>query len=388
MENKKNGKKGIEGQIIKKKQVEIRDKHPFFIWESITKNPRILAECLDQDVVNQVNRVAEKIIQKNIEHLFLLGTAAGHFASIAEKFAFEKIVEIPTSAFQTSEFKTYPPMNINSNTAAFFHSHSGGTKGDPAVVKMIRDAGGYTVGITDIQESVLAKCVDDVIIGPGGPKPEMPATRTYTSAIFRMLQLAITLGKIKNGGERIQKYQAELSQIPEIVEKITIKDISKLQNFTTVCKECSSLFVIGSGPNYATADESAIGFSQSMGIPAQSFQLENFLHGPIQTLRSNMVVIFIAAPGPLQDRTLLAAKACKIIGSKVILLIPENLKLTDEYDLIIRIPSTVTELFSPVVYIAPLWQLAYQFSLLGKGCHPDYLSMKSPNFKEALALLK
>ncbi len=388
MENRENRKKGIENQIIRKKQVEIREKHPFYIWESITKNPRILAECLDQEVVNQVNRVAEKIVQKNIEHLFLLGTAAGFFASIAEKFAFEQIAEIPTSVYLTSEFKIYPPMNINSKTAAFFHSHSGGTKGDPEVVKMIKNSGGFTIGITDIQDSALAKCVDDVIIGPGGSKPEMPATRTYTSAIFRMLQLAIALGKIKQGEEKIQKYQAELAQIPEIVERITEKDISKLQNFVNVCKECSSLFVIGSGPNYATADEAAIGFSQSMGIPAQSFQLENFLHGPIQTLRSNMAVIFIAAPGPLQDRALLAAKACKIIGSKVILLIPEDIKLADEYDLIIRIPSIVTELFSPVVYISPLWQLAYQFSLQGRGCHPDYLSMNNPKFKEALTILK
>lgn len=388
MENRENGKKGKESQIIKKKQGEMREKHPFYIWESITKNPRILTECLGQDVVNQVNRVAEKIVQKNIEHLFLLGTAAGFFASIAEKFAFEQITEMPTSAYLTSEFKAYPPMNINSKTAAFFHSHSGGTKGDPAVVKMIRDLGGYTIGITDIQESALAKCVDDVIIGPGGSKPEMPATRTYTSAIYRMLQLAITLGEFKNGREKIQKYQAELTQIPEIIERITEKDISKLQNFVNVCQKCSSLFVIGYGPNYATADEAAIGFSQSMGIPAQSFQLENFLHGPIQTLRSNMAVIFIAAPGSLQDRALLAAKACKIIGSKVILLIPEDIELTGEYDLIIRIPSTVTELFSPVVYIAPLWQLAYQFSLQGKGCHPDYLSMNNPKFKEALTLLK
>jgi hypothetical protein len=35
----------------------------------------------------------------------------------------------------------------------------------------------------------------------------------------------------------------------------------------------------------------------------------------------------------------------------------------------------------------PLWQLAYRFALLGKGSHPDRLSMDNPEFKKAMGLL-
>lgn len=364
-----------------------RNHHPYYVWESIMKVPEILEDCLDEEVSLQLDKVVSEIKRRNIQRFFLTGTAAGYFASIAESYALEQLSTIPTNAVLISDFQSYPPANLNANAAVFFHSHSGGTKGDAEVVNMVKSRGGYTVGVTDILGSPLANCVDDVIIGPGGPKPELPATRTYSSALFRMINLALLLGQESAVENKISLIRNKLEKIPGVMKRLIEGYARKSKEDRDVLQDCQSFFVIGSGPNYATACEAAIGVSQSLGVPSQAFQLKNFLHGPIQTLRKDMGVILIAAPGPFQERFLLTAKACKTIGTKVALLMPESHEPVDDCDVTILLPNDIPELLSPLLYIMPLWQLAYRFALLGKGSHPDRLSMDNPEFKKAMGLL-
>lgn len=369
------------------KNAQRRDQHPFWIWESIMNTPRILNECLSGFTYEQVRNIAEKCLQKNINKIYLLGTGSSYFATIAEKPAFETIAGLLSSTHLTTEFREYIPVNFDDQSAVFFHSHSGGTKGDPETVQKVRDLGGYSVAVTDIIESALAKSTEDVLIGAGGSKVELPATRTYSAAIFRMIYLAIELGKFSSHREQALEAEKYLKQIPGILEKIAEKYALNAPGIVEKLQNCRSFFVVGAGSNYATADEAALGFSQSSGSPAQAFQLENFLHGPIQTLRSDMGVILIAASGPFQERMLKTAQACKVIGAKVVLLYPGDLGQITDFDSCIDFPSEIPELMSPILYMTPLWQVAYYFSLLGKGCHTDRLAMDKPEFKEAFTII-
>ncbi|HEY60114.1 MAG TPA: SIS domain-containing protein [Anaerolineae bacterium] len=175
--------------------------------------------------------------------------------------------------------------------------------------------------------------------------------------------------------------------MPDLLNTVSKLYAKKASETVEEIRKCTSFFVIGSGPNIATADESALGISQSAGVPAQAFPAENFLHGPIQTLRDHMGVIAIAAPGPLQERIIQAAEASKVIGSKVIVLAPKNMEGLHDFDVALRLPDGIPELLTPVIYITPLWQIAYHFSLLGRGCHTDRLSMDKPEFKKAFLII-
>ena len=369
------------------KNTKKRVQHPFWIWESIMNTPKMLGECYSEPVYGEVKHVAEKCIQKKVKKIFLLGTGSSYFATIAEKFAFEEFAGISTSNYLTTEFREYAPVAFDDQAAVFFHSHSGGTKGDPETVEMARDKGAYTIGITDIRESALAKSVEDVIIGPGGSKIELPATRTYSTAIFRMIQLAIEIGKNNTLRDVALEAENKLKEIPGLLEGVAERFAQKAPGIVDAIEDCKSFFVVGSGPNYATADEAALGLSQSGGIPSQAFQLENFLHGPIQTLRQGMGVVLIAAPGPFQERLVTTAKACKIIGAKVVLLLPEGFQPKPDCDILMEFPNQVPELLSPLVYMTPLWQIAYYYSLLGRGCDTDRLSMDEPEFIEAFSII-
>ena len=377
-----------KSEVKNKKNAKRRDQHPFYIWESIMSTPKILEECLTGFTYDQVKNVSEKCKQKNVDKIFLVGTAASYFATIAEKPAFETYAGLLTANYLVAEFLEYPPVNLDEHSAVFLHSHSGGTKGFPEIVQKVHNLGGYTVAVTDKEDSPLARIAEDSIIGPGGSKVELPATRTLSAAIFRMMQLAIELGKGTPFENKALEGNEHLKKIPGILETMTQKFAIKAPEIVDVIKNCRSFFIVGSGPNFASANEISMSFSQSSGAPSQAFQLENFLNGAIQTLRPDIGVILIAAPGLLQERILKTAKACMIIGAKVVLLLPEDLDHDASCDVRMDFPVNVTELLSPLIYITPLLQVAYYFSLLGKGCHPDRLSMDKPEFIQAFSALK
>ncbi len=364
-----------------------RTEHPYFVWDSIQMIPQVLGQCLDDQVQCQAENIVNKIIEKKIDKLIFLGTGSSFFATIAEKYFFDETTPFLSWSFVTSVFKNYPPEFLDAKTAVFFHSHSGKTEGDDQVVEFAKSKGAFTIGVTDIAGSALAEVVDAVFIGPGGPKKEMPASRTYATAIFRMMILATKLGKALGKENHGKNFDQALNELPAMVktfmqayEPIANSNVSKLQ-------DVKSFFCIGSGPNLSTADESALAFSQCAGVPAQSFELDNFIHGPLQTLTPGMGVVVIAAPGPLQDRLLRVARAAEIIGAKVVLVAPEDIQVEFSMDVIINMPAGLPELLTPVIYMVPLWQTAYHFGLLGRGGHPDRLSMDKPEFIEAFSYL-
>jgi len=143
---------------------------------------------------------------------------------------------------------------------------------------------------------------------------------------------------------------------------------------------------VGFGPNHANAEEAAMALNQSTGIPSESYELENYIHGPMQALTKDAGMIAIAPYGALQNRMFGMITAAKIIGAKTVLLAPEG---TDapEVDQLVELPANIPDLISPVAYMIPLWQTGYHVGLLGGGAHPDRLSMDKEEFIEAFSYI-
>jgi glucosamine 6-phosphate synthetase-like amidotransferase/phosphosugar isomerase protein len=118
-----------------------------------------------------------------------------------------------------------------------------------------------------------------------------------------------------------------------------------------------------------------------------SYEMENFIHGPIQALTKNTGVVGVASGGPLQDRMLRTMMAAKTIGAKTMVFAPEGSEDMPYADVKVLIPNRIPDLLSPIVYMVPLWQTAYRFALIGKGGYPDRLMMDKPEFKKVFEYL-
>ena len=366
--------------------VEPRTQHPYWIWESMQSTAALLESCLRQPIVGAIEHVADRLLELDVHRVFCTGTGSSGYASIVHACAFQALSGLRASWHISSEFSAYPPLELGRHSALVLASHSGRTLGDLRLVELARQRGAYTLAITDIGDSPLAQAADDVIVGPGGPKLELPATRTYVAAMFRVLQLAAAVGRALDASGVMPGFEEQLRSLPGILRSFFDSFAAQAGAWVTALSEVQRYFIVAAGPNMSTAHEGALVFLQATDAGAQAFQVEEMLHGPIQALGEGMCVIAIAAPGPLQQRILQTAQACALIGSKVVLLAPEDRTVPEGVAMPIGMPAGLVELLTPLLYIVPLWLIGYEFAL-ATGRDPDNLSRDRPEFKQAFQLL-
>lgn len=364
-----------------KKKV-MRTGHPYHLYESIIRTPKDLEACFEGDTWKQVEELGRLLRTRNTRRLFISGTGSSFFASIAAGYAFRQLAGIPAEVGVTSELGAYPPVGLSEQDAWLFVSHSGGTVGDEPVVEMARSRGVLTVAVTDIHDSRLTGCTDVLLPGPSGAKPELPATRTYSTAVLRMVLLA---AELTEDSSQKARFFGDARRLPSQLHEVVDDTEKKVENLEAALWPCSYFAFLGSGPNTATAHEGALGFSQALEAQAQGFILEEWLHGPIQTLTRDMGVVVIAPEGPRQQRMLDVLRAVQFVGAKTLAVGAEGFAGLQEADAAVMLPRTPA-LLSPLLAISPLWQIGYRFAIRS-GKNPDRLSMDQEVFQNAMELL-
>ena len=365
----------------------LRESHPFWIWESLQKIPDLLQICLEKDVEQQITGIVDRMLEKKITKVFLLGRGSSYFLTFALRYLLNALTPLQVSCHVSSLFMEYPEPTLDEKSAVFILSASGTSEGDLQVVNAVKQQGAYTVGVTDMEASPLAEAVDDVLLGPGGSKRELPATRSYATALFRMNMLITALGKKLGNEKEAKMLDTALAEIPVSVRKTMTAYQEQADSVAAEIKDSRAFYVLAYGPNYTNAEEFAMALNQSSGIPSMAYEMENFLHGPMQALTKDETVFLLAPDGILQHRMLQLVKAVKIIGAKTVLLSPTNMKEEHDADISIELPADIPELISPIVYMVPLWQTAYHLGLSKRFIHPDKLSMIKDEFKDAFAHL-
>ena len=365
---------------------EKRAQHPYWVWESMIRTPEMLELCLAEPIRDCVENTADRLAELTRHRAFCAGTGSSSYASIVHACAFRDLAGLSASWHVTSELGAYPPTDLGPGSALILASHSGRTIGDVEVVELARQRGAYTIAVTDIPDSPLARAADDTLIGPGGPKAELPATRTYVAAMFRVIQLAAGLARRLDRLDTTEMFEERLRALPATMRLFLDRFASQAADYAARLAGVQRYFVIGAGPNMSTASEGALVLLQSTSAGAQAFHVEEMLHGPIQGLGPGMCIVAIAAPGPLQRRILRSAQAYRIIGATVLTIAPEGTSELGDAQVGIAMPREIPELLTPLLYILPFWLIGYE-SALAAGRDPDNLSRDKPEFKRAFRLL-
>ncbi|MBG0786712.1 MAG: SIS domain-containing protein [Anaerolineaceae bacterium] len=363
-----------------------RTQHPYHVWDSLQLIPALMSDCLEGEVQSDIQKVVKDFQARGINKIIMLGRGSSYFAALAVESLFEKLTKIPVSCYVTNVFQEYPYEGCDSKTAAFFISHSGKSEGDLRVVEQVKALGGYSIGVTDIAESPLAEAVDQLLIGPGGSKIELPASRTYATAIYRLQLLAQALAEVLQVVDDPDEYKDALLALPEQVKEFMAAFETEAPKVVDLLSDRRYQMIIGFGPNWANAGEAAMAFNQSSGIPTLRYEMENYIHGPMQGLTADAGVIGIAPTAALQNRLFGMMAAARTIGAKTVLLAPKGTQ-APAVDYLVELPAGIPDLISAVPYMVPLWQIGYHFGLLGNGTHPDRLSMDKPEFKEAFSYI-
>lgn len=351
-------------------EMAVKQGYPHFMIKEIHEQP----ECL-RNTLRAQEHYADLMstFLDRASDVYLVACGTSYHACLAASYMFSKLAFLPTFPIIASEFIEQCGKSVNIDSTILAVSQSGETADTLASVNAARQRAATVLGLTNAIGSTLTR-VSRVYIGQqSGPEIGVAATKTFTSQLSVMAQLALRLAK-KRGkvSQDEMDYLAErLKKLPDTVEEIIKKQEEKTRQIAKKYKNAKTFFFLGRGISTATAYEGRLKLMEIAYVPAIGFPAGESKHGPISLVEPGFPVVFIC-PRDDTHRTVIGnIMEMKARGASIIAIIEEGdeeiKKLADDY---VEVPKGIPEVLSPVPFVVPLQLLAY-YMAIERGYNPD-----------------
>ncbi len=341
-----------------------------FMLKEIHEQPRCLRDTL---------RLQDKYLEllttflDRAREVIMVACGTSYHACLAASYMFSKLSFLATHPVIASEFTEQHGKSVNIDSTILAVSQSGETADTLAAVETARQRAATILGLTNIVGSTLTR-VSRVYIGQqSGPEIGVAATKTFTSQLSVLSQLAIRLAKKRGkvSQEEIDLLDEKIEKIPGIVKTIVETQERKMKALARKYKDKQCFFFLGRGISYATALEGRLKLMEIAYVPSVAFPAGESKHGPISLIERGFPVIFICPPDETRKTLMGNIMEMKARGASIIAVCEEGdeeiMKLADDY---VEITKGIPEVLSPIPYAVPLQLFAY-YMAIERECDPD-----------------
>ncbi len=352
-------------------EMAVKQGYPHFMIKEIHEQPETLRNTLRAQE-HYLDLISTFLDRAN--EVFLVACGTSYHACFAASYMFSKLAFLPTYPVYASEFIEQHGKSVNIDSTILAVSQSGETADTLAAVTCSQQRAATILSLTNTVGSTLTR-VSRVYVGQqSGPEIGVAATKTFTSQLSVMAQLALRLstkrGKVSQ--DEMDTLAEKLELLPETVEAIILTQEDKVRQLAKKYRDAKIFFFLGRGINTATAYEGRLKLMEIAYVPAIAYPAGESKHGPISLIEPGFPVIFICNKDGATHRTLIGnIMEMKARGASIISVIEEGdeevKKISDDY---IEVPKGIPEVLSPIPFVIPLQLFAY-YMAVEKGINPD-----------------
>ncbi|MBS7607039.1 glutamine--fructose-6-phosphate transaminase (isomerizing) [Candidatus Bathyarchaeota archaeon] len=344
--------------------------YPHFMLKEIHEQPLALRNALRlQDIYLDLMAT----FLDRAKNVFLVACGTSYHACLAASYMFSKLAYLPTYPIIASEFIEQAGMAVNIDTAILAVSQSGETADTLAAVEYARNRAATVLGLTNVVGSTLTRVSRVYILQQSGPEIGVAATKTFTSQLLVLAQLALRVAKIRGkvSSQEIKSFERELKMIPDIVEWTIMRNEEKAKQIARKYRDSRFFLFLGRGISTATALEGRLKLMEISYVPAMAFPAGESKHGPISLVEPGVPAVFICPKDKTRKTIIGNIMEMKARGASIISVIEEGdeeiKQLSDDY---FEVAGGVSEIFSPITFIVPLQLFAY-YMAVERGYNPD-----------------
>ncbi|MCJ7794184.1 glutamine--fructose-6-phosphate transaminase (isomerizing) [Candidatus Bathyarchaeota archaeon] len=348
----------------------VKQGYPHFMIKEIHEQPETLRNTLRMQE-HYLDLLTTFLDRAN--EVFLVACGTSYHACLAASYMFSKLAFLPTYPVYASEFIEQHGKSVNIDSTILAVSQSGETADTIAAVTCAQQRAATILSLTNVIGSTLTR-ISRVYIGQqSGPEIGVAATKTFTSQLSVLAQLALRLAKKigKVSQDEIDSLEENLDKLPDIADTIVKTQEEKVKQIAKKYKDSKVFFFLGRGISTATAYEGRLKLMEIAYIPSIAFPAGESKHGPISLVENGFPVVFIC-PKDDSHKTLIGnIMEMKARGASIIAVVEEGDEeiktLADEY---VEVPKGIPSVLSPIPFAVPLQLLAY-YVALEKGYNPD-----------------
>jgi glucosamine--fructose-6-phosphate aminotransferase (isomerizing) len=351
-------------------EMAVKQGYPHFMIKEIHEQPATLRNTLrmQEHYLDLISTFLDRATE-----VFLVACGTSYHACLAASYMFSKLAFLPTYPVYASEFVEQHGKSVNIDSTILAVSQSGETADTLAAVTCAQQRAATILGLTNVIGSTLTR-VSRVYVGQqSGPEIGVAATKTFTSQLSVLAQLALRLSKKRGkiSQDEMDFIAERLEKIPDIVETIIQTQEEKVRQLAKKYKDAKIFFFLGRGVSTATAYEGRLKLMEIAYVPSIAFPAGESKHGPISLIEPGFPVVFICAKDGAHKTLIGNIMEMKARGASVIAIVEEGDEevkaLADDY---VEVPKGIPEVLSPIPFAIPLQLLAY-YMALEKGLDPD-----------------
>ena len=344
--------------------------YPHFMLKEIHEQPICLRNTLR--LQDQYLDLMATFLDRAGE-VFLVAAGTSYHACLAASYMFSKLAYLASHPVIASEFIEQEGMAVNINSTILAVSQSGETADTLAAVDYARLRAATILGLTNVVGSTLTRISRVYIIQQSGPEIGVAATKTFTSQLSVLVQLALRVAKLRGkvGHRQIEEIEEKIAQIPDIVERTIEENEERAKSIAKKYKDKPVFFFLGRGISSATAMEGRLKLMEIAYIPSIAYPAGESKHGPISLVEPGFPVVFVCPRDETRKLIIGNIMEMKTRGAKIISVIEkgdeEIKKMSDEC---FEIPGSLPKVLTPIAFVIPLQLMAYYIAV-EKGLNPD-----------------
>lgn len=318
----------------------------------------------------EIHDVVDEIQSKRYEMIYITGSGTSYHAGLAGQYAFSALTRLITSLIPASEFPLWIPRVVTRKTLLIAISQSGESSDVLAAAKAALNRNMDILAITNTPGSSLTRMSQYTLWTRAGKELAVTATKSYVAQLIVIFLLSLELvSKQEFWAEDLAQLRQKLLMAPDLIAK-TINSINdQMRELASMYGNKNFFFLLGSGPNYATALEGALKLKEACNIFAEGFASREFLHGPIQLVDDRTPLLFILSAEEI-DSFFGLMETLRRFGAPLISISDKMDKLREVSTWVVCIPKGFPQVFSPLLYIIPLQLFSY-YSSIARGLNPD-----------------
>jgi len=338
-----------------------------FMIREIFEQPKAITDTL-KETFQEAAETVSRLHSDKLAMVYFTGSGTSYHACLAANYAMSKLTRIFSTSIPASEFASWVGPTGRENTILVAISQSGESTDVRAAVKSASDSGIRTIGITNSPGSSLESSTNFSLVSRAGEEKAVTATKSFTGTLAAAYTLVLELARISPSetfdfeglSEALRRTSSQVDRTIQLCNDPTQKLAAKLA-------EREFYFILGSGPNYATALEGALKMKESCNIHAEGFATREFLHGPMQLVENRTPVFILQGVEEEEQVKNLEASFHRFGASTVVIKRENDDNLQDR----VRVAGDVEEIFSTLAYVIPMQMYAY-YSAVKRGLNPDH----------------
>jgi glucosamine 6-phosphate synthetase-like amidotransferase/phosphosugar isomerase protein len=366
---------------------EPKTAHPYNVYNDIRAEPQAVRRTLEI-IEDDVKRVAREFIRREINHVVGIGMGTSQFVAQASGPAFWEWARVTTEDRDSVELLIAEKPYDYEHTALLCFSGSGSTVDTISASKKLTERGAYSVAITSIAGSPLTKVAKDTIACVGGFDTGGSDTFHYATRLAASLALAIELGSERGVSSMdFKNLHAQLVSVPGAMASHLDDTDKRCRSIAKVNAKMRSMIIVGSGPNYGTAEEMALKFDEMAHIPAKAMVPTRHLHGALGLTDEHIQTIILAPESKAHYWIEQIANVTAMLKTPSMAIVPDNENVISPImDYVIRTPISNEHLFG--LYVVPAIQMyPYYCAVEQVGINPDCQRSNIPKYARAWRMI-